>query len=165
MGFEGLRRALGPKIHEGYPAKERELGRDLLRQLEKMVMLRTIDTLWKDPLLGMDSLREGIGLRGYGQKDPLIEYKREAFDMFAAMMDRCEREVLEHLFRVQIVQGEQPPPVQARSRRPPQLKLNRGEDAGGGNGDKTVRRTGEKVGRNDPCPCRSGEEDKKGHGG
>src|SRR2546428_229124 len=158
MGFEALREELVRKIHEAYAAKERELGRDLLRQLEKMVMLRTIDTLWKDHLLGMDSLREGIGLRGYGQKDPLIEYKREAFDMFAAMMDRCEREVLEHLFRVQIVQGEQPPPVQARSRRPPQLKLNRGEDAGGGNGDKTVRRTGEKVGRNDPCPCGSGKK-------
>jgi len=152
------------KIHEAYAAKERELGRDLLRQLEKMVMLRTIDTLWKDHLLGMDSLREGIGLRGYGQKDPLIEYKREAFDMFAAMMDRCERDVLEHLFRVQIVQGEQPPPVQTRPRRPPQLKLNRGEDTGGGNGDKTVRRTGEKVGRNDPCPCGSGKKYKKCHG-
>jgi len=164
MGFEALREELVRKIHEAYAAKERELGRDLLRQLEKMVMLRTIDTLWKDHLLGMDSLREGIGLRGYGQKDPLIEYKREAFDMFAAMMDRCEREVLEHLFRVQIVQGEQPPPVQARSRRPPQLKLNRGEDAGGGNGDKTVRRTGEKVGRNDPCPCGSGKKYKKCHG-
>src|SRR5437870_3560088 len=164
MGFEALREELVRKIHEAYAAKERELGRDLLRQLEKMVMLRTIDTLWKDHLLGMDSLREGIGLRGYGQKDPLIEYKREAFDMFAAMMDRCEREVLEHLFRVQIVQGEQPPPVQARSRRPTQLKLNRGEDAGGGNGDKTVRRTGEKVGRNDPCPCGSGKKYKKCHG-
>src|SRR2546426_120434 len=164
MGFEALREELVRKIHEAYAAKERELGRDLLRQLEKMVMLRTIDTLWKDHLLGMDSLREGIGLRGYGQKDPLIEYKREAFDMFAAMMDRCEREVLEHLFRVQIVQGEQPPPVQARSRRPPQLKLNRGEDTGGGNGDKTVRRTGEKVGRNDPCPCGSGKKYKKCHG-
>src|SRR5207245_2565415 len=112
----------------------------------------------------LDSLREGIGLRGYGQKDPLIEYKREAFDMFAAMMDQCERDVLEHLFRVQVVQGEQAPPVQARPRRAPQLRLNRGEDAGGGNGDKTVRRTGEKVGRNDPCPCGSGKKYKKCHG-
>src|SRR3989442_1746703 len=163
MGFEALRDELVRKTHEAYAAKERELGRDLLRYLEKMVMLRTIDTLWKDHLLAMDSLREGIGLRGYGQKDPLIEYKREAFDMFAAMMDQCERDVLEHLFRVQVVQGEQPPPVQARPRRAPQLRLNRGEDAGGGNGDKTVRRTGEKVGRNDPCPCGSGKKYKKCH--
>src|SRR5438128_1829692 len=73
MGFEALREELVRKVHEAYAAKERELGRDLLRYLEKMVMLRTIDTLWKDHLLGMDSLREGIGLRGYGQKDPLIE--------------------------------------------------------------------------------------------
>src|SRR5439155_23940072 len=164
MGFEALRDELVRKTHEAYAAKERELGRDLLRYLEKMVMLRTIDTLWKDHLLAMDSLREGIGLRGYGQKDPLIEYKREAFDMFAAMMDQCERDVLEHLFRVQVVQGEQAPPVQARPRRAPQLRLNRGEDAGGGNGDKTVRRTGEKVGRNDPCPCGSGKKYKKCHG-
>src|SRR5438094_1851404 len=164
MGSEALREELVRKVHEAYAAKERELGRDLLRYLEKMVMLRTIDTLWKDHLLAMDSLREGIGLRGYGQKDPLIEYKREAFDMFAAMMDQCERDVLEHLFRVQVVQGEQPPPVQERPRRAPQLRLNRGEDAGGGNGDKTVRRTGEKVGRNDPCPCGSGKKYKKCHG-
>src|SRR5437667_11963703 len=152
------------KIQEAYANKVQELGAELLLYLEKMVLLRTIDTLWKDHLLGMDSLREGIGLRGYGQKDPLIEYKREAFDMFAAMMDQCERDVLEHLFRVQVVQGEQPPPVQERPRRAPQLKLNRGEDAGGGNGDKPVRRTGEKVGRNDPCPCGSGKKYKKCHG-
>src|SRR5947208_6205204 len=164
VGFDALRQELLKKIDSAYKKKEQELGAELLRLVEKMVMLRTIDTLWKDHLLAMDSLREGIGLRGYGQKDPLIEYKREAFDMFAAMMDQCERDVLEHLFRVQVVQGEQPPPVQERPRRAPQLRLNRGEDAGGGNGDKTVRRTGEKVGRNDPCPCGSGKKYKKCHG-
>jgi len=163
-GFEALRDELVRKIHEAYAAKERELGPDLLRYLEKMVMLRTIDTLWKDHLLAMDSLREGIGLRGYGQKDPLIEYKREAFDMFADMMDRFQRDVLEHLLRVQVVQGEQPPPVMERPRRPPTLTLNRGEQAPEGNGDKTIRRTGEKVGRNDPCPCGSGKKYKKCHG-
>src|SRR2546428_8117150 len=152
MGFEALRDELVRKTHEAYAAKERELGRDLLRYLEKMVMLRPMDTLWKVPLLAMDSLREGIGLRGYGQKDPLIEYKREAFDMFAAMMDQCERDVLEHLFRVQVVQGEQAPPVQARPRRAPQLRLNRGEDAGGAHGDQTVRPTGQQVARIEPCP-------------
>jgi len=164
IGFEALRGELVRKIHAAYEAKEKELGPDLLRYLEKMVMLRTIDTLWKDHLLAMDSLREGIGLRGYGQKDPLIEYKREGFDMFAAMMDRCKQDVLEHLFRVQVVQGEQPPPVMERPRRPPTLTLNRGEQAAEGNADKTIRRSGDKVGRNDPCPCGSGKKYKKCHG-
>ncbi len=164
IGFEALRAELVRKIHAAYAAKEKELGPDLLRYLEKMVMLRTIDTLWKDHLLAMDSLREGIGLRGYGQKDPLIEYKREGFDMFAAMMDRCKQDVLEHLFRVQVVQGEEPPPVLERPRRPPTLTLNRGEQAAEGNKDKTIRRTADKVGRNDPCPCGSGKKYKKCHG-
>ncbi|MEK6694896.1 MAG: preprotein translocase subunit SecA [Nitrospirota bacterium] len=164
IGFEALRHELVRKIHAAYEAKEKELGPDLLRYLEKMVMLRTIDTLWKDHLLAMDSLREGIGLRGYGQKDPLIEYKREGFDMFAAMMDRCKQDVLEHLFRVQVVQGEQPPPVMERPRRPPTLMLNRGEQAAEGNEDKTIRRTADKVGRNDACPCGSGKKYKKCHG-
>ncbi|TAL11511.1 MAG: preprotein translocase subunit SecA [Nitrospirae bacterium] len=164
IGFEALRAELVRKIHAAYEAKEKELGPDLLRYLEKMVMLRTIDTLWKDHLLAMDSLREGIGLRGYGQKDPLIEYKREGFDMFAAMMDRCKQDVLEHLFRVQVVQGEQPPPVMERPRRPPPLTLNRGEQAAERQEDKTIRRTADKVGRNDPCPCGSGKKYKKCHG-
>jgi len=162
VGFDALQQELLKKIDEAYKKKEQELGAELLRLLEKMVMLRTIDTLWKDHLLGIDSLREGIGLRGYGQKDPLIEYKREAFEMFAGMMDRMKRDVLEHLFRVQVVPGESPrPPVEQH--RPVQLTLNRGEVADD-NGSKTVRRGIDKVGRNDPCPCGSGKKYKKCHG-
>ena len=163
VGFDALRQELLKKIDEAYKKKEQELGAELLRLLEKMVMLRTIDTLWKDHLLGIDSLREGIGLRGYGQKDPLIEYKREAFEMFAGMMNRMKRDVLEHLFRVQVVPGESPrPPVEQH--RPVQLTLNRGEAAADDNGTKTVRRGIDKVGRNDPCPCGSGKKYKKCHG-
>ena len=163
VGFDALRQELLKKIDEAYKKKELELGAELLRLLEKMVMLRTIDTLWKDHLLGIDSLREGIGLRGYGQKDPLIEYKREAFEMFAGMMNRMKRDVLEHLFRVQVVPGESPrPPVEQH--RPVQLTLNRGEAAADDNGTKTVRRGIDKVGRNDPCPCGSGKKYKKCHG-
>src|SRR5438132_13085186 len=163
VGFDALRQELLKKIDEAYKKKELELGAELLRLLEKMVMLRTIDTLWKDHLLGIDSLREGIGLRGYGQKDPLIEYKREAFEMFAGMMNRMKRDVLEHLFRVQVVPGESPrPPVEQH--RPVQLTLNRGEAATDDNGTKTVRRGIDKVGRNDPCPCGSGKKYKKCHG-
>ncbi len=163
VGFDALRQELLKKIDEAYKKKELELGAELLRLLEKMVMLRTIDTLWKDHLLGIDSLREGIGLRGYGQKDPLIEYKREAFEMFAGMMNRMKQDVLEHLFRVQVVPGESPrPPVEPH--RPVQLTLNRGEAAADDNGTKTVRRGIDKVGRNDPCPCGSGKKYKKCHG-
>jgi len=162
VGFDALRQELLGKIGEAYKKKEKELGTELLRFLEKRVMLATIDSLWKDHLLGIDSLREGIGLRGYGQKDPLIEYKREAFEMFAGMMDRMKRDVLEHLFRVQVVQGESPrPPIEPQ--RPLHLTLNRGEDAADDNGSKSVRRV-DKVGRNDPCPCGSGKKYKKCHG-
>ena len=162
VGFDALRQELLAKIGEAYKKKEKELGTELLRFLEKRVMLATIDSLWKDHLLGIDSLREGIGLRGYGQKDPLIEYKREAFEMFAGMMDRMKRDVLEHLFRVQVVQGESPrPPMEPQ--RPLHLTLNRGEDAPDDNGSKSVRRV-DKVGRNDPCPCGSGKKYKKCHG-
>ncbi|HEY3197587.1 MAG TPA: preprotein translocase subunit SecA [Nitrospirales bacterium] len=161
-GFDALHEELLKKIEEAYKKKEQELGAELLRFLEKRVMLVTIDSLWKDHLLGIDSLREGIGLRGYGQKDPLIEYKREAFEMFAGMMDRMKRDVLEHLFRVQVVQGEAPrPPMEPQ--RPLHLTLNRGEDVADDNGSKTVRRV-DKVGRNDPCPCGSGKKYKKCHG-
>jgi preprotein translocase subunit SecA len=163
VGPEAFRDDLLGKVHAAYAAKERELGPDLLRYLEKVVMLRTIDTLWKDHLLAMDGLREGIGLRGYGQKDPLIEYKREAFDMFADMIDRMKQDVLAHLFRVQVVQNERPSPVVGGTRRPPALKLNRGEEPAEG-AAQTIRRTGEKVGRNDPCPCGSGKKYKKCHG-
>jgi preprotein translocase subunit SecA len=162
IGFEALRQELLKRVEEAYTKKEQELGAELLRMLEKMVMLRTIDAMWKDHLLGIDSLREGIGLRGYGQKDPLIEYKREAFEMFAGMMGRMKRDVLEHLFRVQVVQGESPPPI-VQQRQPLNITLNRGED-GAQEGGNTVRRTVDKVGRNDPCPCGSGKKYKKCHG-
>ncbi len=163
IGFEALQQELLRKVDEAYKKKEKELGAELLRFLEKRVMLATIDSLWKDHLLGIDSLREGIGLRGYGQKDPLIEYKREAFEMFAAMMDRMKRDVLEHLFRVQVVQGESPRPLEEPRRAVP-LTLNRGEETADETGPKTARRAVDKVGRNDPCPCGSGKKYKKCHG-
>lgn len=164
IGFEALREELLHKLQAAYDAKERELGQEMTRYLEKKVMLGVLDTLWKDHLLAMDSLREGIGLRGYGQKDPLIEYKREGFDLFAAMMDRYKQDVLEHLFRVQVVQGEPPPPVLERPRRPPTFTLNRGEQPVKGAETKSASRTADKVGRNDPCPCGSGKKYKKCHG-
>ena len=160
MGRDALREELRERVLGTYRRKEQELGSDLLRYLEKMLLLQVIDHHWKDHLLGMDQLRDGIGLRGYGQKDPLIEYKREGFDMFAAMMDRIKADALERLFRVQAVRGETPP-AESRPQQPVKITLNRGEEPAA---PRTVHRQQEKVGRNDPCPCGSGKKFKKCHG-
>ncbi|MBM4121003.1 MAG: preprotein translocase subunit SecA [Nitrospira sp.] len=160
LGRDALREELQERVLHAYKQKEQTLGPDLLRYLEKMLLLQVIDHHWKDHLLGMDQLRDGIGLRGYGQKDPLVEYKREGYDMFAAMMDRIKADALERLFRVQAVRGEAPaaaPPPPS----PLRMTLNRGEEPAA---PQTVHRSGEKVGRNDPCPCGSGKKYKKCHG-
>jgi preprotein translocase subunit SecA len=160
LGRDALLEELRTSLAQAYERKEQELGSDLMRYLEKLMLLQVIDHHWKDHLLGMDHLRDGIGLRGYGQKDPLIEYKREGFDMFSNMMDRIKSDVLDRLFRVQAVRGEeQPPPPVAAS--PPRMILNRGEEPAV---SPTVHRQADKVGRNDPCPCGSGKKYKKCHG-
>jgi preprotein translocase subunit SecA len=159
LGREALREEILERAQHAYHRKEKELGTDLFRYLEKMVLLQVIDHHWKDHLLAMDQLRDGIGLRGYGQKDPLIEYKREGFDMFAAMMGRIKGDTLDRLFHVQAVR-ESPPPV-VQSAAPPRMILNRGEEPVA---QQTVHRDHDKVGRNDPCPCGSGKKYKKCHG-
>jgi preprotein translocase subunit SecA len=161
LGRDALREELLERVQRVYRQKEQALGTELIRYLEKMLLLQVIDHHWKDHLLGMDQLRDGIGLRGYGQKDPLVEYKREGFDMFSAMMERIKADVLERLFRVQAVKTERPAMDAARPAAPPRLVLNRGEEPVA---PQTVHRSGEKVGRNDPCPCGSGKKYKKCHG-
>ena len=161
LGREALREELRKHVQEAYEKKKQDLGEELLRYLEKMVLLQVIDQHWKDHLLGMDHLRDGIGLRGYGQKDPLIEYKREGFDMFAGMMERIKADTLDRLFHVQAVRGEAPPPPPPPVMAPPKLTLNRGDEPIAA---KTVHREQDKVGRNDACPCGSGKKFKKCHG-
>jgi preprotein translocase subunit SecA len=95
------------KLKELYDAKEKQLGSDAMRYHERMIMLSVLDTQWKDHLLSMDHLKEGIGLRGYGQHDPLVEYKRESFDMFESMMRRSQEDTVRYLFHMQIVEGQQ----------------------------------------------------------
>jgi len=107
--LDAIKEDVHQRVRQAYERKEKEFGSTVLRELEKAVMLRVIDTHWKDHLLTMDYLKEGIGLRGYGQKDPLIEYKREGFDLFAAMIDRVKFDAIGHLFRIQAVQ-QQPAP-------------------------------------------------------
>jgi preprotein translocase subunit SecA len=152
--------------------RERELGTELLRALERHVMLVVIDSQWKDHLLSIDHLKEGIGLRGYGQRDPLTEYKREAFDLFQAMVDRVKAAVVERLFKVQVErepQGQVELPVMTAMR---DVQESRGESPQATAATAPARTavspaartaTGDKVGRNDPCPCGSGKKYKKCH--
>ena len=165
LGRDALKEELRARALRAYRQKEGSLGADLLRYLEKMILLQVIDHHWKDHLLGMDQLRDGIGLRGYGQKDPLVEYKREGYDMFAALMDRVQTDTIERLYKVQAVRTEgpapTPPPAPATAIPQPRLTLNRGEEPVA---VKTVQRQHDKVGRNDPCPCGSGKKYKKCHG-
>ncbi|MGA6827896.1 preprotein translocase subunit SecA [Nitrospira sp. NS4] len=168
LGRDALGEDLKKLAFEAYERKEQELSSELMRFLEKTFMLQVIDHHWKDHLLGMDHLRDGIGLRGYGQKDPLIEYKREGYDLFAGMMQRVKSDALERLFRVQAVRQEAPeqqqaapppPPVIARPQ--PKLTLNRGDEPVA---PQAAQRADDKIGRNDPCPCGSGKKYKKCHG-
>ena len=137
----------------------------MLRYLEKVIMLQSIDYHWKDHLLAIDQLKEGIGLRGYGQKDPLIEYQKEAYQMFLEMLDRIKKDTVEKLFAIQIAKEQEV--KEMKMERKQTFILSRGEAAQGGGGKTedgkgvTVRRDGKKVGRNDPCPCGSGKKYKR----
>ena len=206
------------RLKEVYETKEKILGPETMRYHERMVMLSVIDGLWKDHLLSMDHLKEGIGLRGYAQQDPLVAYKKESFDMFEAMMLKFQEDTARFLFRMQIL-GPDGQPVNAapqpRRAVPPAPPVESASEpvsavngSGGGNGAQpreiaiptrqpsttidalekefqrkkqrelavanragsgeasqpTQRQVGEKVGRNDPCPCGSGKKYKKCHG-
>ncbi len=155
MDITSLREKLISEIRNAYEKKESEIGSDMMRYLEKIILLQVFDTQWKNHLLAMDHLKEGIGLRGYGQRDPLAEYKKEAFDMFAELTGRISAEALSRLFKIQIQKQEEA--VKREHKRQAQLNYNRGE---GSSVAQTVRR-GRKVGRNEPCPCGSGRKYKK----
>jgi preprotein translocase subunit SecA len=204
-----LGEAIFEKLKEQYEAKEKILTAATMRYHERMVMLSVIDGLWKDHLLSMDHLKEGISLRGYAQRDPLVEYKRESFDMFEAMMLKFQEDTVRFLFRMQILgpDGEpvdgppqrrrevpKAPPVASAAhpltldaepreisintrqpsttidalekefQRKKQRELEAASRSGGDASQPAQRRTGEKVGRNDPCPCGSGKKYKKCHG-
>ncbi|MBI3358101.1 MAG: SEC-C domain-containing protein, partial [Nitrospirae bacterium] len=155
------------EVTEAYSKKEHAFGAEDFHHLEKQLFLRMIDAHWKDHLLGMDYLKEGIGLRGYGQKEPLSEYKREGFDMFMAMIDRIKRGAVEQLFRVQPPQEtvttaakkSAPAAGDVPSQKFRTLQLGRGEAP---QPQTPVTHKNEpKIGRNDPCNCGSGKKYKK----
>ncbi len=181
LAFEELHHALVDLLRAKYDEKEALIGAPQLRHFERIVMLQILDNLWKDHLLAMDHLKEGIGLRGYGQRDPLIEYKKESFDMFQDLMERIEGESVHTLFLARIqTREEQERELVARrdaeaqamrdyEREMERRKQKQARELRFSGGDSpaavaTVVRGEEKVGRNDPCPCGSGKKYKKCHG-
>ncbi|OGY23547.1 MAG: preprotein translocase subunit SecA [Candidatus Woykebacteria bacterium RBG_13_40_7b] len=144
---EKIEEALKNIDHQIYEAREKQLGEEVSKQIEKVVLLSTIDTLWMNHLDDIDDLREGIGLRGYGQRDPLVEYKEEAFKMFESLLKSIDSEVARRIFKVSVqAQPQQPRPVQQVGGEPQASVANPGN---------------KKIGRNDPCPCGSGLKYKK----
>jgi len=159
IGRDALKEEILRRVQAAYQKKKEEVGPELFRHLERQIFLRMIDTHWKDHLLAMDYLKEGIGLRGYGQKDPLSEYKKEGFELFSAMIDRIKRDTIDHLLRVQIMREEKKP-VATVFPKEQQMQFNRGDAPP----PKTVQRSEKKLGRNDLCSCGSGKKYKKCHG-
>jgi preprotein translocase subunit SecA len=164
MGSKELEAALLEKAHEKYNAKEAVIGAGPMRYHERMLMLQIVDSHWKDHLLGMDHLKEGIGLRGYGQRDPLVEYKKESFDLFEDLMNRIEEDTLRFLFLLQPVEEEKQAEQIERKRRRAEFLMSQQTSGNGDGAPHQVKREGSKVGRNDPCPCGSGKKFKKCHG-
>jgi preprotein translocase subunit SecA len=153
-----LHERLKTQVLSRYEEKERTLGEEAMRQHERALMLYVIDTAWKDHLLAMDHLKEGIGLRGYGQRDPLTEYKKESFAMFGLMKERIEDEIIMNLWRMdaQVTTQQR----EMRARRESDLTYT----APAKEAPQPAQRPAGRVGRNDPCPCGSGKKYKKCHG-
>jgi preprotein translocase subunit SecA len=205
MQREAIEEVIYEQLAQKYQQKEDLIGSDLMRQSERWIMLKVIDDQWRDHLLSIDSLKEGIGLRGYGQKDPLVEYKKESYELFEAMMDRIEDETVRFLYFLQIshepgagsrpqmpfnvdengfeeTEEEEEPAATEQQRAMAQtsiqdftrniqrkkekelaeLQMVGGDGSSNGQNKQVIK--GDKVGRNDPCPCGSGKKYKKCHG-
>ena len=168
---ETLRERIHDEIVAAYRHKEELAGSQVMRQFEKAVMLQVLDNHWKEHLAAMDYLRQGIHLRGYAQKNPKQEYKREAFELFSAMLERVKREVITLLSRVQVQAEEDVEAVEAQHRRPSAMEYQHAEfsglqgaaeePAGPEEAERPFVREGRKVGRNEPCPCGSGKKYKQ----
>jgi preprotein translocase subunit SecA len=162
--------AIWERLKVKYEKKEEQIGPEAMRTYERIIMVNIIDAQWKDHLLSLDHLKQGIGLVGYGQKDPLVEYKKQSFDLFQEMLDRIDTATIRSLFNLQVVSEQAAETLQQRrARRPASLRFtgpNQGAaPAGEEEGKiKTVVRDQPKVGRNEPCPCGSGKKYKKCHG-
>ncbi len=156
LNQEGLADLIADSSLSVYNEKEASVGPEEFRHLERIVMLQTVDNLWKDHLLSMDHLKEGIGLRGYAQQDPLIVYKKEGFELFQEMISRIKEETLGILYRIQISEPQNIADLQQPKEQ--KLVFSSGDEPAKKN---PVKRAEKKVGRNAPCPCGSGKKYKK----
>ncbi len=164
----GLRARIFERAKEAYQAKADMAGAEMMRHYERAIMLQSVDVHWREHLASLDHLRQGIHLRGYAQKNPKQEYKREAFELFSMMLDVIKREVIQVLMNVEIRSEEEIEPVQTA---PVDVQYHHADyeealsqSATSGGDEQTFVRSGKKVGRNDPCPCGSGKKYKQCHG-
>jgi preprotein translocase subunit SecA len=162
--YPELAEAMTETVRKRYEEKEQRLSTEYMRYQERIIMLQVLDMQWKDHLWSLDHLKEGIGLRGYGQRNPLMEYKKESFDMFESLRGRIEEETVRFLYLFEpISQAEQD--AREREREEARRKARREQDlvfsAGDSTPAPTKKRASAKVGRNDPCPCGSGKKYKK----
>jgi len=160
LSHDELAEALVAKVKQRYEEKETLFGAAAMRWLERRILLDIVDSQWKDHLYSLDHLKEGIGLRGYGQKDPLVEFKKEAFILFEEMMTRIDNETTRYLFLVQPARPEDQTREIERRQQRQQQQLQYQTGPAQAEAPKPVR-TGAKIGRNDPCPCGSGKKYKK----
>ena len=152
-----------------YETKGSDVGSEIMRQIEKEVMLRTLDTQWRDHLATMDQLRQGIHLRGYAQKNPKQEYKRESFELFTDLLERIKHEVVTILSRIQVRSEEDVHALEEQRRQQGEMEFQHDEASAMGQSESEEEhepfvREGRKVGRNEPCPCGSGKKYKQCHG-
>jgi preprotein translocase subunit SecA len=164
MGSKEIEEVLIAKAHEKYDHKEMLIGSGNMRYHERMLMLQIVDSHWKDHLLAMDHLKEGIGLRGYGQRDPLVEYKKESFGLFEDLMNRIEEDTLRFLFLLQPVEEKKQAEQIEKRRKHAEFVMSQQNSNNGDGAPRQAKRDTSKVGRNDPCPCGSGKKFKKCHG-
>jgi preprotein translocase subunit SecA len=183
LNEDAIRERCLEKLQAAYDGKEQSIGSETMRMLEKSVMLRQLDVQWKEHLGAMDYLRQGIHLRGYAQKNPKQEYKREAFEMFGAMLDRVKQDTISILSRVRVQSEEDVRRMDAQRRAAQDMKFQHADSSALGQGQPAAApgsaaaqapqqpqpqtpfvRDARKVGRNEPCPCGSGKKYKQCHG-
>jgi len=168
LGLDEAGDRLWEQLLGRYEAKEAQVSAEIMRQYERHILLQIIDSSWKDHLLAMDHLKEGIGLRAYGQKDPLVEYKRESFEMFGQVKERIENDAIRYLFLLEPMTDEQREREAQRKQREQEQIFSAASRSAAGvsarGGVKQVQRAGEKPKRNAPCPCGSGKKYKRCHG-
>ena len=162
MGPEEIEEGILETVRTKYDERQERFGEEVMRAFERFILLREVDLSWKDHLLALDHLKEGIGLRGYGQKDPKQEYKRESYELFQAMKERIEDSIVKKVFSLEPVSVEEMAARRRAPQAPPQsMRFSAPFKSAQPQIPRTVTRQGEKIGRNDPCPCGSGKKYKK----